>query len=147
LYTFGGTIALDPCSNAESIVPAQTKFCLPVDGLRQDWSVFDNAYINPPFGRDKKRRTSIYHWVNKAKTELKEAIFLIPAAVDTRHWQSLILNSPCQICLISGRVKFNGAKASAPMACALVHFGLGRKNYDRFDEYFSEWGTVIEISS
>lgn len=47
----GGRIALDPCSNSESVVAAEAEFLLPEhDGLEEEWSAESN-YVNPPFGR------------------------------------------------------------------------------------------------
>ena len=56
---FGGHIALDPCSNEYSIVRAKTEYRLPRhDGLRETWD-FPTVYVNPPYGIDKERGTSI----------------------------------------------------------------------------------------
>ena len=58
---FGGRIALDPCSNEWSIVNAETEYRLPEhDGLRESWD-FPTIYVNPPYGSDKERRTTIKH--------------------------------------------------------------------------------------
>ncbi|GAB1415884.1 hypothetical protein MASR2M117_12900 [Paludibacter sp.] len=62
---FGGSIALDPCSNEYSIVYAETEFMLPKqDGLKEDWN-YPTIYINPPYGSDRERGTSIKNWLAK----------------------------------------------------------------------------------
>ena len=59
---FGGNIALDPCSNQHSIVRAQTEFMLPDhDGLREEWN-YSTIYVNPPYGTDRPRGTTIKNW-------------------------------------------------------------------------------------
>lgn len=52
-----------------------------------------------------------------------EVIALIPATVDTKTWQNLVFPFANAICFIRGRVKFNGAPASAPMPVCLVYWG------------------------
>ena len=56
---FGGKIDLDPCSNDDSIVNATVEYRLPEkDGLKEIWN-FNKIYVNPPYGADKERGTSI----------------------------------------------------------------------------------------
>ena len=63
---FDGTIALDPCSNCYSIVDAEVEYLLPdVDGLKASWD-YPSVFINPPYGRDRERGTSILDWLNMA---------------------------------------------------------------------------------
>lgn len=46
-----GTIALDPCSNAESVVDACVRYALPDEnGLKGSWD-FPTIFCNPPYGR------------------------------------------------------------------------------------------------
>ena len=55
---FGGSIALDPCSNRHSIVSAQVEYSLPeTDGLAASWD-YPTVFVNPPYGRDRERCTS-----------------------------------------------------------------------------------------
>jgi len=62
---FGGKIALDPCSSEWSIVHAELEYRLPEhDGLRESWD-YPTIYVNPPYGADKERRTTIKHWLYK----------------------------------------------------------------------------------
>jgi len=62
---FGGSIALNPCSNEYSIVFADTEFMLPKhDELKEDWN-YPTIYINPPYGADRERGTTIKNWLAK----------------------------------------------------------------------------------
>ena len=62
---FFGEIFLDPCSNERSIVNAKTEYMLPdIDGLHASWD-FSTIYVNPPYGRDQARGTSIRDWIQK----------------------------------------------------------------------------------
>src|ERR1019366_1703317 len=48
---FGGTIELDPCSNANSVVGARVEYRLPANnGLQDPWA-YKTIYVNPPYGR------------------------------------------------------------------------------------------------
>src|ERR1017187_9254128 len=120
---FFGEIDLDPCSNPKSGVPAKKRYMLELgqDGLKAEWK--GRVYCNPPYGRGLK------DWIEKADYEAdtvdhaSEVILLIPAAVGTKNWQETIFRYANGICFLKGRIKFQGATASAPMACALVYFG------------------------
>ncbi len=130
---------LDPCSNPESLVPARVKYELPVDGLKESWD-FENIFCNPPFGRDKVRKTSIINWVAHCAMAGTNRFLLLPASVDTAYWQDIILpshlNKEAMICLFKGRIKFNGAAACAPMPIALVYFGWEQTTFmDVFEKY------------
>jgi hypothetical protein len=150
-HFFGGFISLDPCSNEYSIVKAEKEFILPTDGLREDWN-YPTIYINPPYGSDKERGTTIKNWLAKcALTHEKynsEILALIPVATNTGHWKQSIFGKARSICfLYDTRLKFleNGLDTGkgAPMSCAMVYWG---NNYDKFYEIFIEFGAVIDIS-
>jgi hypothetical protein len=126
----GGVIELDPCSNEHSIVPAQTKIRLPQNGLEVAWSNYRTIYVNPPYGRDKASGTSIYDWIEKAvvaSTRIagSTVLMIIPATVDTKHWQELVFPHAKKICFLKGRVKFdlNGkSKLASTVPTAAVLF-------------------------
>jgi len=60
---FGGEIALEPCSSAYSIVRATVEYRLPIhDGLKELWD-YPTIYVNPPYGVDRERGTSIKQWL------------------------------------------------------------------------------------
>lgn len=143
--TFGGTISLDPCSNSGSIVGAEVSYTLPTDGLKESWA-YPYIYVNPSYGRDKTRGTSIYNWVAKCRDAHSEhgsnVISVIPAAVDTAHWQNIIFPTSSAVLFFKGRLKFIGGKAAAPMACAAVFWSSSIRLTD-FEKAFQGLGTVV----
>lgn len=149
---FGGTIGLDPCSNRFSVVNAKTEYCLPgKDGLKESWN-FERIYVNPPYGADRERGTSIKHWLYKcaqAHSDFgSQVLALIPVATNTGHWKSYVWTRARAVCfLYDTRLKFlvNGLDEGkgAPMSCAMVYWG---ENYDKFFEIFIEHGAVIDLS-
>jgi hypothetical protein len=108
---FEGSISLDPCSNRYSIVQATTEFLLPEnDGLSEDWN-FPTIYVNPPYGADRERGTTIKNWLSKcALTNKKygsEIIALVPVATNTTHWKHSVFGHATAICfLYETRLKF-----------------------------------------
>lgn len=72
------------------------------------------------------RTSTIRDWVLRAEEAYRsygsEVVMLIPAAVDTKHWQESILETASALNLLRGRVHFDGV-GPAPMACALVYWG------------------------
>jgi len=150
---FEGSISLDPCSNRYSIVQATTEFLLPEnDGLSEDWN-FPTIYVNPPYGADRERGTTIKNWLSKcALTNKKygsEIIALVPVATNTTHWKHSVFGHATAICfLYDTRLKFleNGLDVGkgAPMSCAMIYWG---KNYSKFYSIFIEHGAVVDISN
>ncbi len=150
---FGGSIALDPCSNKYSIVHAETEFMLPQnDGLREDWNC-PTIYMNPPYGADRERGTTIKNWLAKcALTHQKyssEILTLVPVATNTGHWKQSVFGQARAVCfLYDTRLKFlengSGAGKGAPMACAMIYWG---GDYDKFYDVFIEHGAVVDLSS
>ncbi len=146
---FGGKISLGPCSNEYSIVKAEKEFRLPKnDGLREDWN-YPTIYINPPYGSDKERGTSIKNWLAKCTLAHEnygsEILALVPVATNTGHWKQSVFGKARAICfLYDTRLKFleNGLDVGkgAPMSCSIIYWG---NNY----EIFIEYGAVIDISN
>ncbi|MCY4094274.1 MAG: DNA N-6-adenine-methyltransferase [Gammaproteobacteria bacterium] len=150
-YFFGGTIALDPCSNEHSIVNATTEFSLPhSDGLVENWD-FSTVFVNPPYGRDRLRNTSIRDWLAKCSQSHarydSEILALVPVATNTRHWKDHVFGVATAVSfLYDTRLKFsvNGSDTSkgAPMSCAMIYWGV---NYKRFEEVFLRFGAVVDL--
>lgn len=149
---FGGSIELDPCSNEYSIVNARVEFKLPnQDGLKEIWN-YPTIYVNPPYGIDKERGTTIKNWLAKCANAYydfgSEVIALVPVAANTAHWKKYVFTKAKAICfLYDTRLRFleNGKDTGkgAPMACAMVYWG---DNYVKFYNTFIEHGAVIDIS-
>jgi len=148
---FGGTIALDPCSNKWSIVNAETEYQLPDrDGLSESWD-YPTIYVNPPYGADKERRTTIKHWLYKCARAHKyygaEVLALVPVATNTSHWKEYVWGRATAVCfLYDTRLRFlvegKDEGKGAPMACAMIYWN---KNIDKFLNVFNEFGAVVDI--
>jgi len=149
---FGGKIHLDPCSNEYSIVNAIVEYRLPKhDGLKEQWN-YPSIYVNPPYGIDKIRKTSIKHWLEKCafanEKYNSEVLALIPVASNTSHWKNYVFSKAKSICfLYDTRLRFleNGKDVGkgAPMACAMTYWG---DNYSKFFDVFIEYGAVVDIT-
>ena len=149
IRSFFGEIHLDPCSNGNSIVHAKTEYSLPkTDGLKASWD-YRTIYVNPPYGTDRARGTSIRDWLQKCaeahNNHESEVIALIPVAVNTRHWKKYVFGQAESICFLADtRLKFLGGNdKGAPMACALIYWGAKTSN---FYEQFTKYGAVVNIS-
>ena len=105
---------LDPCCTKET--SKCDKFFTPDDGLLQDWSK-DIVFMNPPYGR------KIGYWMKKAFLESRKGatvVCLIPSRTDTAWWHDYAMKG--EIRFIRGRLKFSGAKCSAPFPSAVIIF-------------------------
>ena len=144
----GGPIALDPCSNEHSIVSASTEYRLPRDGLTSSWD-FPTIYVNPPYGADRVRGTTIRDWLQRCATAHtehgSEVLALIPVATNTSHWKRYVWGNATAVAfLYDTRLKFlvdgkSGGKG-APMSCAMICWG---RPVAKFLEVFSVHGAVV----
>lgn len=76
------------------------------------------VWMNPPYGRE------IGKWVKKAYEEsLKGAtvVCLLPARTDTK-WFHAYIQGKAEVRFVKGRLKFGGAKNSAPFPSMVVVF-------------------------
>ena len=91
------------------------------DGLLRDWSSDGDeliCWMNPPYGREIKK------WIKKAYEESQEGctvVCLVPSRTDTAWWHDYAMKAD-EIRYIRGRLKFGGAKNSAPFPSAIVIF-------------------------
>ena len=146
---FFGKIHLDPCSSSAAIVNAKVQYMVPkTDGLKASWN-YPTIYVNPPYGIDRERNTSIKNWLERcafAHSEFgSEVIALIPVAPNTKHWKQYVFGQANSICFLADtRLKFinGGNDKGAPMACAIIYWG---KETEKFYHYFSEYGAVVHI--
>lgn len=83
------------------------------DGLLQDWRGV--CWCNPPYGRQVGR------WVEKAAKSKALVVMLIPARTDTKWWHEWVLPYG-KVTFLRGRLKFGGAKNSAPFPSCIVVF-------------------------
>lgn len=147
---FNGNIYLDPCSNEYSIVGSSVAYKLPDCGLSKSWD-YPTIFVNPPYGRDKERKTTIKNWLEKCcsshESYKSEVIALVPVATNTSHWKEFIWPKAKSICFLSDtRLKFleRGIEShkGAPMACCLVYWG---NHGETFRNNFSSFGKVVNL--
>ena len=94
----------DPC-------PLNSSF----NGLDTVWG--KSNFCNPPY-------SDISGWMQKGWKEFnneKTVVFLIPSRTDTRWWHDYVMKAT-EIRFIKGRLKFGGAKNSAPFPSCIVIF-------------------------
>lgn len=148
---FEGQIDLDPCSNQHSIVHAKVEYRLPrQDGLQESWD-FAKIYVNPPYGADRERGTTIKDWLRRCADAHRkhgaEVLALVPVATNTRHWKLYVWGAATAVAfLYDTRLRFlvngrDGGKG-APMSCAMVYWG---KDSDRFANVFLKFGAVVDV--
>jgi len=148
---FSGHIALDPCSNKWSIVKADREYRLPKeDGLKVPWDGL-TIYVNPPYGSDRERGTTIKDWLRRCALAFEsgnaQVLALVPVATNTRHWKDYVWGCATAVCfLYDTRLRFlvngkDGGKG-APMACAMIYWGA---HFDRFQDVFMQHGAVVDI--
>lgn len=148
---FNNRIALDPCSNEYSIVRAETEYRLPkTDGLRKSWN-FPTIYVNPPYGADRERGTTIRDWLRRCdlarEQHRSEVLALVPVATNTRHWKDHVFGVADAVCfLYDTRLRFlvegKDEGKGAPMSCAMVYWG---SLFSRFEEVFLRHGAVVDL--
>mgnify|MGYP002347998137 CR=1 FL=1 len=116
-----GTIGLDPCSNASSIVEARIRWTIEHDGLACSWAGQllrgDFVFVNPPFDE-------IATWVDRCIAEAAcgaHVCLLSPARVDVGWWDRLLAAGGIAG-LWRGRWRFLGM-GSAPFPGALTWLG------------------------
>lgn len=120
LYAAFGRFDLDPCSpRKDGPVRAKVRFTAADDGLSLPW--IGRAFVNPPYGR------ALGAWVAKARSEFESGgaslvVLLIPARTDTAYWHEEIAGR-AEVVFLKGRLRFGGAKQSAPFPSALAVYG------------------------
>lgn len=150
---FDNYIALDPCSNGHSIVKAETEYRIPEnDGLHKSWN-FRTIYVNPPYGADRERGTTIKDWFRRCalarEQHESEVLALVPVATNTRHWKDYVFGVADAVCfLYDTRLRFlvegKDEGKGAPMSCAMVYWG---SLFSRFEEVFLPHGAVVDLRS
>lgn len=92
------------------------------DGLSMPWE--GTCWLNPPYGREVRK------WLEKATVEAVRGatvVALLPSRTDTRWWHEYVEpilagRVPGEVRFFKGRLRFGGAKHSAPFPSALVVF-------------------------
>lgn len=106
------SFTVDVCATSEN-AKCKSYYTKQDDGLAQNWS--GNVWMNPPYGRE------IGLWMAKASEAAKAGatvVCLVPARADTAWWHEHVIKH--EVRFIKGRLKFGGAKNSAPFPSAVV---------------------------
>lgn len=114
MNTLYGAFTADVCATPEN-AKCPVYYTKDTNGLTQSWSGI--CWMNPPYGRE------IKGWMKKAYNESLRGVrvvCLVPARTDTVWWHDYAIKG--QITFIKGRLKFKGAKHSAPFPSAVVVF-------------------------
>ena len=110
---------LDVCATHENTKVPDNFFTKLEDGLNQDWGG-NICWMNPPYGR------GIDKWIRKAfSASLKpntKVVCLLPSRTDTKWFHSYCAKG--EIWFLKGRLKFGGAKNSAPFPSMIVIFAF-----------------------
>lgn len=97
------------------------------DGLSQPW-MGARVWCNPPYGR------GVEQWVKRCSQASKTparvepkwtpelAVMLLPVRSDTKWWHRYIIPHAAEVRFIEKRLRFVGAKSSAPFPSAIVVF-------------------------
>jgi len=104
----------DVCASPEN-AKCEIFYDIEADGLSQNWE--GSCWMNPPYGRDIKA------CMKKAwESSLSGAtvVCLVPSRTDTAWWHDYAMKGDIEF--IRGRLKFGGAKNSAPFPSAVVVF-------------------------
>lgn len=107
---------IDVCATSDN-AKCEKYFTRDEDGLQQEWT--GSCWMNPPYGR------AIKHWIKKAcdaGLSGHRVVCLLPARTDTAWFHDFCLPHG-KIEFIRGRLKFGGAKTSAPFPSMIVIFG------------------------
>jgi phage N-6-adenine-methyltransferase len=123
---FGG-FTLDPCATVEN-AKCPNFYTQEQDGLRQRWT--GRVWCNPPYGR------TIGLWLEKARQSVRAGdaelvVCLVPARVDTRWWNNFCADTEFEF--LRGRLRFGGAKNSAPFPSAVVVFRNASETEMRYE--------------
>jgi len=138
-FNHGKQIALDPCSNHNSIVGARVEWYGPphgTNGLAIPWLVDGLIYVNPPY-------SAKHIWMSKCSNESRdrkhEIFSLLPADTDT-EWFHRFAVTATSMCFWSGRLVFRGDRKYPARFASLVTYWGHRK--DRFRKLIGQHGYV-----
>lgn len=107
--------AVDVAASAEN-KKCGTYYDEECDAFKYSWGP-GTCWMNPPYGK------TITEWVKKAEWEARNngatVVGLLPARTDTKWFHDYVLDK-AEIRFIKGRLKFVGAKNSAPFPSIIV---------------------------
>ena len=117
---------LDPCTTEDNPLNTPCIITKKQDGLKTKW--FGNVFVNPPYNEIEKWLDKAMFELGKPQTfEVKNIVFLLPARTDTKWFHNYIYTNPfAKIYFLKGRIKFRGAKNSAPFPSMIVIFSRNK---------------------
>ena len=86
------------------------------NGLDVEWG--SSTFCNPPY-------SEISDWIDKTYIEFKKGkriVLLVPSRTDTKWFHRYVLPHAKEIRFVKGRLKFGGAKNSAPFPSMIIIF-------------------------
>jgi len=123
MAAIGGLFDLDPCSGAEPQAYAKNRFTKEDNGLAQSWAGHDTVYVNPPYSELKKWLKKVVREATRDSPDSPDLIMsLLPVNTSTQWFQKYAAKAD-YLCLIEGRLTFNGTDQNAPFASMVVVFG------------------------
>jgi site-specific DNA-methyltransferase (adenine-specific) len=107
---------LDVCATVEN-AKCERYFTKKEDGLVQPWT--GRVWCNPPYG------AAVAQWLHKGWESVQSGacelvVFLLPARTDTAWWPRY--HAKGEVRFLKGRLRFGGAKSSAPFPSVLLVF-------------------------
>ncbi len=106
---------LDPCCETHT-AKCKKYFTEVEDGLTKDWSG-ESVFVNPPYSRG-----NIDKWMKKCYEESfkgSQIVALIPVSTSAKWFHEYVLGT-ATIRYFKGRIRFNGAKFTAPFSSMLA---------------------------
>ena len=112
---------LDAAASAEN-AKCKKYFTKEQDGIEQSWAGH-TVWLNPPYDAKSLNEFTL-KVIYEAKENSVTTVMLAPCKTDQSWWHNLVIRDPVTISLeirwIEGRVKFVGAKHSAPFPSVIV---------------------------
>jgi site-specific DNA-methyltransferase (adenine-specific) len=87
------------------------------NALSEDWHMYKNIWLNPPYSQIKEFIGKAYHESLKGCN----VACLIPSRTDTQYWHDYVMKAK-EIRFIKGRLRFGDGKGSAPFPSCIVIF-------------------------
>lgn len=111
-----GPFNLDPCATSEN-AKCLNYYTAGDDGLTKPW--WGKVFVNPPYGRTIKWWIRACYVATQTPDAAELVVALLPSRTDTAWWHDYVMKAT-EIRFIRGRLRFGGAKNSAPFPSAVV---------------------------
>lgn len=118
----GGLFDLDPCSGAEPMPIATTRFTAEDNGLAQNWTGYDTIFVNPPYSHLEDWMKKVTREASRDETDAPSLIMCLLPGNTSTQWFHRYAADGDYLTLIEGRLTFHGTKKNAPFASILTVF-------------------------